>query len=208
LSVLGGAFGVGLGFGLQRIAANYVSGFVVLAERSLRIGDTVKVDNFDGRITDIRTRYTVIRALNGREAIVPNEMLVTQRVENASLADPGVLLTSAVHVAHGSDVRALQRLIAEAVARVPRVVSLPAPDVHLSNLTPDGLELLVLFWIRDPENGQSNVKSQVNLAVLDVLTALHIDFASSPTLLRVSSAKAKAVDELPPTLPIEPVASP
>ena len=72
LSVLGGALGVGLGFGLQKIAANYVSGFVVLAERSLRIGDMVKIDNFEGRISDIRTRYTVIRALNGREAIVPN----------------------------------------------------------------------------------------------------------------------------------------
>ena len=77
LSVLGGAIGVGVGFGLQKIAANYVSGFVILAERSLRIGDMVKVDNFEGRITDIRTRYTVIRSLGGREAIVPNETLIT-----------------------------------------------------------------------------------------------------------------------------------
>ena len=82
LSVLGGAIGVGIGFGLQKLAANYISGFVILAERSLRIGDMVKVDSFEGRITDISTRYTVIRALNGRESIVPNEMLITQRVEN------------------------------------------------------------------------------------------------------------------------------
>jgi hypothetical protein len=87
LGVLGGAVGVGLGFGLQKIAANYISGFVILAERSLRIGDTVKIDGFEGRITDIRTRYTLIRARDGREAIVPNEMLITQRVENSSLAD-------------------------------------------------------------------------------------------------------------------------
>jgi small-conductance mechanosensitive channel len=73
LGVLGGAIGVGIGFGLQKLAANYVSGFVILAERSLRIGDTVRVDDFEGRITDIHTRYTVIRALNGRESIVPNE---------------------------------------------------------------------------------------------------------------------------------------
>ena len=95
LSVLGGAIGVGLGFGLQKIAANYVSGFVILAERSLRIGDMVKVDTFEGRITDIRTRYTLIRSLNGREAIVPNETLITTRVENASLADPRVLVPTA-----------------------------------------------------------------------------------------------------------------
>ena len=112
LSVLGGAIGVGLGFGLQKIAANYISGFVILAERSLRIGDMVKVDGFEGRITDIRTRYTVIRSLNGREAIVPNETLITTRVENSSLADPRVLVTSAVQVAYGTDVRRLQPLLA------------------------------------------------------------------------------------------------
>ena len=92
LSFLGGAIGVGLGFGLQKIAANYVSGFVILAERRIRIGDLVKVDNFEGRITDIRTRYTAIRALNGREAILPNETLITTRVENSSLADRSVLV--------------------------------------------------------------------------------------------------------------------
>ncbi|MGZ5277663.1 MAG: mechanosensitive ion channel family protein, partial [Caldimonas sp.] len=108
LSVLGGAVGVGLGFGLQKIAANYISGFVILAERSVRIGDMVKVDNFEGRVTDIRTRYTVIRSLGGREAIVPNETLITTRVENSSLADPRVLVQTGVQVAYGSDVRALQ----------------------------------------------------------------------------------------------------
>ena len=92
LGVLGGAVGVGIGFGLQKLAANYVSGFVILAERSLRIGDMVKVDGFEGRVTDINTRATIIRALNGRESIVPNEMLITQRVENLSLADTSVSL--------------------------------------------------------------------------------------------------------------------
>jgi hypothetical protein len=88
LGVLGGALGVGIGLGLQKLAANYVSGFVILAERSMRIGDMVKVDGFEGRITDITTRYTVIRALNGREAIVPNEMMITQRVENSLAGRP------------------------------------------------------------------------------------------------------------------------
>ena len=170
LSVLGGAIGVGLGFGLQKIAANYVSGFVILAERSLRIGDMVKVDTFEGRITDIRTRYTVIRSLNGREAIVPNEMLITTRVENSSLADPRVLVQSTVQVAYGSDVRALQPKLEQAIARGaarhrrsrPRRSSSPA-------FAADGMELLINFWIGDPENGQGNVKSEVNLAVLEVL---------------------------------------
>ena len=175
LSVLGGAVGVGLGFGLQKIAANYVSGFVILAERSLRIGDMVRVDNFDGRVSDIRTRYTVIRALSGREAIVPNEMLITQRVENSSLADPQVLLQTVVQVAYGTDLGALIPALTEVAARVPRVLADPAPGVQLSSFASDGLELTVLFWIRDPQNGQGNVRSAVNLAVLQTLNERGIE---------------------------------
>ena len=171
LSVLGGAVGVGLGFGLQKIAANYISGFVILAERSLRIGDMVKVDNFEGRVTDIRTRYTVIRALNGREAIVPNEMLITQRVENSSLADPKVAISTTVQVAYGTDVRALSSKLEAAMARVPRVLADPAPNCQLANFAADGMDLSLSFWVSDPENGQGNVRSDVNLVVLDLLNA-------------------------------------
>jgi small-conductance mechanosensitive channel len=175
LSVLGGAVGVGLGFGLQKLAANYVSGFVILAERSLRIGDMVKVDNFEGRVTDINTRYTVIRALNGRESIVPNEMLITQRVENSSLADPQVSITTTLQVAYGTDLDALLPRLAAAVAAVPRVLAEPAPGVQLAGFGADGLDLAVLFWIDDPENGQGNVRSDVNLALLRTLNAAGVE---------------------------------
>ena len=175
LSVLGGALGVGIGFGLQKIAANYISGFVVLAERAIRIGDMVKVDGFEGRISDIRTRYTVIRALNGRESIVPNEMLITQRVENSSLADPRVAITSTVQVAYGTDVRALQPQLEAVVKGVPRVLNEPGPTVQLTEFAADGLNLTVSFWIADAENGQANVRSDVNLAVLDLLNRLAIE---------------------------------
>ena len=175
LSVLGGAIGVGLGFGLQKIAANYISGFVVLAERSLRIGDIVKVDGFEGRISDIRTRYTVIRALNGRESIVPNEMLITQRVENVSLADTRISIASAVQVAYGTDVRALQRKLQAVIAGVPRVLAEPGPAVFLEQFAADGINLTLNFWVNDPENGQGNVRSEVNLSVLDLLNAEGIE---------------------------------
>ena len=171
LSVLGGAIGVGLGFGLQKIAANYISGFVILAERSLRIGDMVKVDGFEGRISDIRTRYTVIRALNGRESVVPNEMLITQRVENSSLADPMVSLSTTVQVAYGTDVRALKVKLEQVVASVPRVLADPAPNCQLAEFAADGINLNIGFWVGDLENGQGNVRSDVNLAVLDLLNA-------------------------------------
>ncbi|HJV61229.1 MAG TPA: mechanosensitive ion channel domain-containing protein [Albitalea sp.] len=190
LGVLGGALGVGLGFGLQKVAANYVSGFVILAERSLRIGDMVKVDNFEGRITDIRTRYTVIRSLGGREAIVPNEILITQRVENASLADPRVLITSTVQVAYGTDVRALQPKLVDAMRRVPRVLEDPAPAAQLSGFAADGIDLALLFWIGDPENGQGQVKSEVNLAVLDVLDAEGIEIPFPQRVLHTAAPSA------------------
>jgi small-conductance mechanosensitive channel len=175
LGVLGGAVGVGVGLGLQKLAANYVSGFVILAEQSLRIGDIVKVDNFEGRISDITTRYTVIRATNGREAIVPNELMITQRVENCSFADTKVALTTVVQVAYGTDVPALMPRLTAAVGAVPRVLAEPAPAVQLSNFAADGLELTVVFWIADLENGQGNVRSAVNLALLAALNAAGVE---------------------------------
>lgn len=163
-SVLGGAIGVGLGFGLQKLASNYVSGFVILAERSLHIGDLVKVDNFEGRIIDITTRYTVLRAANGREAIVPNEMLIIQRVENASGADVKQAVTSVVRVAYDADLDQLRARILAAISPIPRVMASPAPTVHLTNLV-DGLELTITFWVGDPENGVDTVRSAANTAI-------------------------------------------
>ncbi len=200
LSVFGGAIGVGLGFGLQKIAANYVSGFVILAERSLRIGDMVKIESFEGRITDIRTRYTVIRSLGGRESIVPNETLITTRVENASLTDSRVAVTTGVQIAYGSDVRRLQPLLVAAVRAVPRVIADPAPSVQLAAFSADGMDLRIGFWIRDPENGDGNVKSDVNLAVLDALDreGIEIPFPQRVVHATVSTGKKAGDDEAPP----------
>ena len=205
LSVMGGAVGVGIGLGLQKLAANYVSGFVILAEQSLRIGDVVKVDNFEGRITDISARYTVIRAPNGRESIVPNEMMITQRVENCSFADSKVALTSLVQVAYGTDVPALLPRLVAAMLDVPRVLADPAPGVLLSNFATDGLELTLIFWIADMENGQGNVRSEVNLAVLATLNAAGVEIpfpqrvlhglppAQAPVQVAVGAGVAPAV---------------
>jgi small-conductance mechanosensitive channel len=169
LSVLGGAIGVGIGFGMQKLAANYVSGFVILAERSLRIGDNVKVDGFEGRITDINTRYTVIRAINGRESIVPNEILTTSRVENLSLADSNVAQHTVVSVAYDSDVDLVTRLLLQAAQLQTRVLKDPEPAVALSNFGADGLEFTLGYWMADPENGHLNLRSSINLEILKLL---------------------------------------
>lgn len=166
LSVLGGAIGVGIGFGLQKLAANYVSGFVILTERSMRIGDMIRVDNFEGRITDIKARFTVIRNLTGRESIVPNEVLMTNRVENLSLGDARVWLSSVVSVSYGSDVELVSRLLLQAAASQPRVLRDPPPSASLSAFGADGLEFTLGYWIADPENGQLGLRSEINKRIL------------------------------------------
>ncbi len=171
LSVLGGAVGVGIGFGLQKLAANYISGFVILAERSMRIGDSVRVDNFEGIITQINARYTVVRSQGGRESIVPNELLITSRVENLSLQDSQVLQTTTVSVAYDSDVDLVMALLLEATLAQPRVLREPAPSVMLNNFGADGLDFTVAYWINDVHNGQGNLRSAVNLAILAALRA-------------------------------------
>ena len=169
LSVLGGAVGVGIGFGLQKLASNYVSGFVILAERSMRIGDMVLVDGFEGRIVDIKARYTVIRALNGRESIVPNEFLIINRVENFTLMDPKLSQTTLVSVAYHSDVELVRRLLIEACESQERVLKDPAPNAFLSQFGADGLEFTVSYWIGDPENGQLALRSTINMLILAAL---------------------------------------
>ncbi len=180
LSVLGGALGVGIGFGLQKVAANYVSGFVILTERNLRIGDYVRVENFEGKITEINARYTVVRAPTGRESIVPNEMLISTRVENLSLADAVVAQSTQVQVVYDSDPQqVIEALIAAANAQV-RVLKDPSPSVQLSQFAAEGMEFTLLYWINDPNLGQGNLRSDVNLAILHRLRQRGIALAAPP----------------------------
>ncbi len=175
LSVLGGALGVGIGFGLQKVAANYVSGFVILAERSMRIGDIVRVDGFEGQITQINARYTVVRSASGRESIVPNETLITQRVENMSLADTLVVQSTRITVGYNSDVAQVQALLVQAALEQPRVLRQPEPSAQLLAFGADGLEFTLVYWINDMENGEGGLRSDVNVAILQALRAHAID---------------------------------
>ncbi|MDH0365215.1 mechanosensitive ion channel family protein [Comamonas aquatica] len=174
LSVMGGAIGVGLGFGMQKIASNYVSGFLVLIERALRIGDNVRVDGFEGRITDIKTRFTVIQALNGRESIVPNETLITQRVENLTQSDRRFSLSTTMVVGMDSDVEQVRQVLLAAAISQPRVLAQPGPSVQLVDFLEHGLQFSLNYYISDPQNGQGNIRSDVNLAVLQGLRAAGI----------------------------------
>jgi len=186
-SVLGGALGVGIGFGLQKLASNYVSGFVILFERSLRIGDTVRVDGFEGVVADIKTRYTLIRAGSGRESIVPNEKLITERIENLSLDDPRLLVTIDLAVGYDSDVDLVQRLLVESALAVPKVLKDPAPVTRLMRFGADGLEFQLLFWVSEL-GAQAGARSDASLGILRRLRAAAIEIPRPQRVVRVVDA--------------------
>jgi small-conductance mechanosensitive channel len=190
LSVFSGALGVGLGLGLQKIAANYVSGFAMLVEGSFRVGDYVKLDNFEGKITQINSRYTVVQAANGRESVIPNETFITQRVEHLSLSDKNVAVTAKLIVEHGTDIDLARQLIANTAAAEARVLKEPAPGVLVSEFLADGIELTVVVWIADPENGQLALRSNINIALLRAFKEHGIRLAQSQRVFQLLSQPA------------------
>lgn len=165
LSVFGGALGVGLGLGLQRIASNYVSGFIILLERSLRPGDLITADKYLGVVSEIRTRYTVLRALDGAEAIIPNELLVAQPVLNNSYTDKKMRFKAQVQISYASDPELAMRLMVEAAQSQPRVLADPGPKAFLASFGSDGIDLELGFWLPDPEEGSLAVRSDINLRI-------------------------------------------
>lgn len=175
LSVFGGALGVGVGFGLQKIASNYMSGFILLLERSIRIGDMITADQFYGEVKDITTRYVVVRALDGREAIIPNEVLITSKVLNHSYTDRKVREALQVQIGYRSDVERALRLIVEIAARHPRVLKDPPPVARLTGFADSGVALELGFWIGDPNQGTLDVKSDIGVELLTVFSAAGIE---------------------------------
>jgi small-conductance mechanosensitive channel len=165
LSVFGGALGVGLGLGLQKIAANYVSGFTLLLDQSIRIGDMVQVDKHYGEVKEIATRYTVLRSLDGSESIIPNETMITSPVINKSLTDKDNQILLPVQVAYGSDLGRVRDLLLEIAAANDRVLETPAPQVRLQSFGENGINLELVVWIRDPEEGEANLRSELNWSV-------------------------------------------
>lgn len=165
LGVFGGALGVGLGFGLQKIASNYVSGFIILLDRSLRLGDMINVSGSQGTVTQIRTRYTVVRGLDGIETLIPNEKLITDVVQNHSSFLTRGNAKIAVQVSYRCDVERAMQLLVEATQGVERVLQDPAPAALLASFGADGINLELSFWIEEAAKGTGGVKSHVNRAV-------------------------------------------
>jgi small-conductance mechanosensitive channel len=181
LSLFGGALGVGLGLGLQRIASNYVSGFIILFDRSLRIGDRITVDRYQGVVTQINTRYTVVRAADGAEAIVPNEMLVAQPVTNHSVADRPARQAVKTAIAFEADLSRALSLMEEAARETPQVLPNPAPKALLLGFSADSLDLEVGFALQQgTDDERLAALSAVAQRVLNRFRTAGIAVASRP----------------------------
>lgn len=191
LSVFGGALAVGLGFGLQKIASNYVSGFIILLDHSIRIGNVIAVDaTTSGIVTKITTRYTVLRTSTGVEVIIPNEYLVSNIVHNQSCTDTRVCLVLPVQVAYSTDLDKAMRLMKEVAQAQPRVLADPAPRVLLKAFADSGIVLELDFWIDDPQEGTGPVRSEINLAIWRIFRANAIEIPFPQHEVRLLGGKA------------------
>ena len=162
LSVLGGAFGVGLAFGLQKIASNYVCGFIILMDKSIHIGDILLVGEHYGVVTLIRSRYTVLRKLDGIEVIIPNETLISENIINHSFSDRKARISIEVQISYKSSVDKAFEIMLSAAKSEKRVLKDPEPATYLRGFGDSGIDLLLSFYIVDPEEGSWGLKSDIN----------------------------------------------
>ena len=180
LSVFGGALGVGIGLGLQRLVSNYVSGFVILLERSFSIGDLVVIDKFTGRIKDIKTRYTVLINNENVESVIPNEILIAGAVQNLSHTDLDIRLTTSFTVIHSVDVDALFPQLEKVVTDLDDVLPSPAPEAMLAKIAENGLVIDVSFTIAvKDKNNKSLIMSNANRAIWRQLGETGVALANS-----------------------------
>ena len=165
---IGGAIGVGVGFGLQKVVSNLVSGVILLLDRSIKPGDVIEIGSTYGRIQSLGARYVSVATRDRTEYLIPNEDLITTQVINWSFSDKLVRLKIVVGVSYDSDIHDVMQLMVDAAANIPRVLISPKPVCQLKNFGDSSIDMELRIWISDPENGISNVSSAVRVALWDV----------------------------------------
>jgi len=189
LTVFSGAVGVGVGFGLQKIFSNLVSGVILLLDKSLKPGDIIEMGGVQGRIAQINARYAAVETLDGKAYLIPNESLIGNEVINLSYSNSRLLLRAEVGVAYGADPRAAMRLMEAAAAGTPRVLSEPAPRALITAFADSSVNLAVGFWIEDPQGGIGNVRGDVLLAIWDAFKAGGVDIPFPQREVRIVKAE-------------------
>jgi small-conductance mechanosensitive channel len=174
LTFFSGALGLGIGFGLQKVVSNFVSGIIILLDKSIKPGDTIAIGDTFGWVRSLRARFVEVITRDGREYLIPNEDFVTQRVENWSFESTLVRVDVEFGVAHYSDPHEVRRLAIDAAAGIDRVQARPAPVCHLTHFG-ESIDFILRFWIADPQNGVTNIRGAVLLACFDAFKAAGID---------------------------------
>lgn len=193
LSVFGGALGIGIGFGLQKIASNYVSGFIILLDRSIHPGDVLTVDGRFGKVSELTTRYMVLLSNDGTEAIIPNETLVSSTVINHSYSNRHLRIGIPIQISYQSDVQRAMDIMKQAAVIQPRVLADPETKVYLKSFGDSGIDLELGIWINDPEEGQLNLRSDINMEIWR-------QFKLSGIEIPYPQRDVRIVGGLPPTL--------
>jgi small-conductance mechanosensitive channel len=165
LSVFGGALGVGLGFGLQKIASNYVSGFIILLDESVHLGDVMTIDGHYGVVSQIRSRYLVLRKLDGTEVVIPNETLIGTAVINHSFTDRKARINLPIQISYESGLEDAMMLMRDVASQHPRVLKDPPPETQILGFGENGIDLQLVLWIPDPEEGSASLKSSLYLEI-------------------------------------------
>ena len=188
---IGGAVGIGVGFGLQKVVSNLVSGFVILLDRSLKPGDVVAIDDTYGQIKTMGARYVSIVTRDGSEYLVPNEDMITNRVVNWSFSTKLLRVKIGVGVAYGSDVHRVMDLMIEAARKTDRVLDDPRPVCQLKNFGDHSIDMELRIWIEDPENGVANVSSAVRLAIWEAFQAHGIEIPFPQRVVHMPAEQTK-----------------
>ena len=190
-AVFGGAIGVGLGFGLQKIFANLVSGFILLLDKSIKPGDVIAIGNYYGRVDSLGARYVSVSTRDGIEHLIPNEELITTRVENWSHSQNLLRIRKSIGVHYKSDIRKAIALCLEAAEETPRILKDPAAACHLMEFAESSVKLELRFWIDDPMNGRANVVSALLLSIWDKFHehGIEIPYPQSDIHIRSSALK-------------------
>ncbi len=166
LAIFSGAVGVGIGFGLQKIVANFISGVILLADKSVKPGDLVTIGDSSGRISAMNTRYISVAAGDGREYLIPNEDLITQKVVNWTYTDKNTLVKVNFSTNYDADPRLVCQLAIEAATASPRATKPKPPNCILTEFADAGMKFTLTFWIADPD-GMDKIKSDVMLSLWD-----------------------------------------
>lgn len=188
LAVFGGALGVGIGFGLQKVVGNFISGIILLMDRSIKPGDVIETAGTYGTINRLAARYTSVITRDGTEFLIPNEDMITQPVVNWSHSHRLVRRRIPVQISYESDIRLAMDLMNEAASDEERVLSVPEPRTLLRNFGESGVDLELRMWIEDPQNGVSNVASNVMLRIWDKFQEKGIEFPYPHRVVEVKNA--------------------